>query len=143
MKSILLYSVFLILEFSSSAQLVQWRGPNRDGIFPETGLLKVWPEGGPQQILEVEKIGKGWSSPIPDGDMIYCTGMIDTLDYLSAVDMHGNINGRFLTDGRGINHFPIRCIGQPLKITVFMCKWNRKTRLFRKINRERNLGGGC
>ena len=91
MKLILLYSILLIFVLNSSAQLVQWRGPNRDGHFSETGLLKVWPEGGPQQILEVEKIGKGWSSPIMVGDMIYTTGMIDTLDYLSAIDMQGNI----------------------------------------------------
>lgn len=91
MKFILLYSVLLILELNSTAQLVQWRGPNRDGIFPETGLLKSWPEGGPELILEVEKIGKGWSSPILAGDMIYTTGMIDTLDYLTAIDMQGKI----------------------------------------------------
>lgn len=88
-------SIFILIFFLASttvfAQLVQWRGPNRDGLFNETGLLKVWPEGGPQQILEVEKIGKGWSSPILDGNMIYVTGMIDTLDYLSAIDMQGNI----------------------------------------------------
>jgi outer membrane protein assembly factor BamB len=39
----------------------------------------------------VEKIGKGWSSPIYADGMIYTTGMIDTLDYLSAIDMQGNI----------------------------------------------------
>ncbi|TNF46336.1 MAG: alcohol dehydrogenase [Bacteroidetes bacterium] len=91
MKLILLYSIFLLFVLNSSAQFVQWRGPNRDGHFNETGLLKSWPEGGPQQILEVEKIGKGWSSPILVGDMIYTTGMIDTLDYLTALDMQGNI----------------------------------------------------
>ena len=77
--------------FYTNGQLVQWRGPNRDGIFPETNLLKSWPENGPDLILEVEKIGKGWSSPILDGDIIYTTGMIDTLDYLSAIDLQGNI----------------------------------------------------
>jgi len=91
MKLILFYSALMIFVFDSAAQLVQWRGPNRDGIFTETGLLKTWPEGGPQQILEVEKIGKGWSSPIFDGNTIYVTGMIDTLDHLSAIDMQGNI----------------------------------------------------
>ncbi len=25
----------------------QWRGPNRDGISKETGLLKEWPKDGP------------------------------------------------------------------------------------------------
>ena len=91
MKIILLYCILLIFVLNSSAQFVQWRGPNRDGHFNETGLLKSWPEGGPQKILEVEKIGKGWSSPILVGDVIYTTGMIDTLDYLTAIDMQGNI----------------------------------------------------
>ncbi len=91
MKHITFILILFITSVQVFAQLVQWRGPNRDGIFPETGLLNVWPEGGPYQMLEVEKIGKGWSSPILAGDMIYTTGMIDTLDYLSAIDLQGNI----------------------------------------------------
>ncbi|MGC9355688.1 MAG: PQQ-binding-like beta-propeller repeat protein, partial [Mariniphaga sp.] len=81
----------LLFSFVANAQLVQWRGPNRDGHFPETGLMSEWPENGPERILHVEGIGKGYSSPILIGDMIYTTGMIDTLDYLSATDMDGNI----------------------------------------------------
>ena len=42
-------------------------------------------------MLEVNKIGKGYSSPILANGIIYMTGMIDTLDYLSAIDMQGNI----------------------------------------------------
>ena len=91
MKSFFTIFILVGLVITSNAQLMQWRGPNRDGLFPETGLLKSWPENGPELILEVEKIGKGWSSPILAGDMIYTTGMIDTLDYLSAIDMQGNI----------------------------------------------------
>ncbi|MEZ5105290.1 MAG: PQQ-binding-like beta-propeller repeat protein [Draconibacterium sp.] len=91
MKKFSFVLVFMFLVFTSFSQLVQWRGPNRDGIFHETGLLKSWPENGPTQLLEVEKIGKGWSSPIYADGMIYTTGMIDTLDYLSAIDMQGNI----------------------------------------------------
>src|SRR5688572_15509509 len=37
----------------------QWRGPNRDGNFPETGLLKSWPSGGPKLAWKAEKLGKG------------------------------------------------------------------------------------
>ena len=36
----------------------QWRGPNRDGISKETGILKTWPEGGPKVL---------WSAPSGDG----------------------------------------------------------------------------
>ena len=91
MKSFFFILILLSIAITSTAQLFQWRGPNRDGLFPETNLLKSWPENGPELILEVEKIGKGWSSPILEGDMIYTTGMIDTLDYLSAIDLQGNI----------------------------------------------------
>ena len=91
MKIILWSVVFTAFIFTSNAQLAQWRGPNRDGHFPETGLLKEWPENGPEIVLEKTGIGKGWSSPILVGDMIYTTGMIDTLDYLTAIDLQGNV----------------------------------------------------
>jgi len=91
MKNLFFGFVCFFLIYSVNAQVVQWRGPNRDGHFNETGLLKSWPADGPKQILEVEKIGKGWSSPVFFENMIYTSGMIDTLDYLSAIDMNGNI----------------------------------------------------
>jgi outer membrane protein assembly factor BamB len=88
-------SLFIILSVflfqSAFSQVTQWRGPNRDGHFPETGLMQSWPENGPELILEVEKIGKGWSSPIWADGIIYVTGMIDTMDCLSAIDAEGNI----------------------------------------------------
>lgn len=39
----------------------QWRGPNRDGISAETGLLKEWPKAGPTKVWEA-KGGLGYSS---------------------------------------------------------------------------------
>jgi len=52
-----------------------WRGPERDGIYPETGLLKVWPADGPQLLWETMDAGKGYSSPVIVGDRLYITGM--------------------------------------------------------------------
>lgn len=52
-----------------------WRGPTRDGIYPETGLLKSWPSSGPQLLWETLDIGKGYSSPVIVGDHLYITGM--------------------------------------------------------------------
>ncbi len=92
MKLLFLTVLTVSIYLSSFAQITQWRGPNRDGIFPDTSLLKSWPENGPEQILEVEKIGKGWSSPIWVDGTIYTTGMKDTLDYLTSIDSDGNIN---------------------------------------------------
>ncbi len=91
MQRFLFVLISVLIGWSTSAQITQWRGPDRDGIFIETGLLKEWPEAGPQQVLEVEKIGVGWSSPIWVDGMIYVTGMIDTLDHLTAINSDGSI----------------------------------------------------
>lgn len=49
----------LALPFFGFTQDVQWRGPNRDGIFAETELLKQWPENGPELLLKVDNLGDG------------------------------------------------------------------------------------
>lgn len=90
MRSILILILFFSSVFTATTQVVQWRGPQRDGHFTETGLLKEWPVDGPKQLLQVDKLGKGWSSPIFADGTVYITGMIGTQDYLSAVDMKGN-----------------------------------------------------
>lgn len=38
----------------------QWRGPNRDAVSSETGLLKRWPEAGPNVLWRIP-IGAGFS----------------------------------------------------------------------------------
>ena len=91
MKKIFLIVLPLFFTYSAFNQVIQWRGPNRDGYFKEAGLLKSWPAEGPQLILKVGKLGKGYSSPVVANQTIYITGMIDTLDYLSAVDFQGKI----------------------------------------------------
>jgi len=40
---------------------LQWRGPNRDGISSETGILKTWPAAGPTVVWRVQ-LGEGFSS---------------------------------------------------------------------------------
>ena len=57
-----------------SADWPQWRGPNRDGISPETGLLETWPEGGPQQLWTASGLGDGYSQVAVADGTIYVTG---------------------------------------------------------------------
>ena len=40
-----------------AADWPQWRGPNRDGISQETGLLQDWPKAGPPQVWRVSGVG--------------------------------------------------------------------------------------
>ena len=49
----------------------QWRGPNRDGISGETGLLKEWPKEGPKLLWQVKGLGGGYSTPSVKGDRLY------------------------------------------------------------------------
>lgn len=52
----------------------QWRGPRRDGISHEKGLLRAWPEGGPPLLWKIESLGRGWSSPVVVSERLYITG---------------------------------------------------------------------
>ena len=83
---------FLFLILSSSEEIAQWRGPNRDGIYPGKDLLKVWPEAGPELKLKIEGIGRGLSSPVVYKDHIFITGLkSDSLDVISAYDLQGSL----------------------------------------------------
>lgn len=55
----------------STSDWPQWRGPERNGISKETGLLKQWPEGGPKLLWQLNDIGDGYSTPAVVGTRIY------------------------------------------------------------------------
>ncbi|HEV3027030.1 MAG TPA: PQQ-binding-like beta-propeller repeat protein [Planctomycetota bacterium] len=52
----------------------QWKGPKRDGLSPDTGLLKEWPTGGPPLAWKATGIGTGFSSVSVHGGKIYTMG---------------------------------------------------------------------
>jgi len=77
--SVMLASVFGCQTAESTGakapgQWSQWRGPNRDGKSPDTGLLKTWPEGGPKLLWKVPLIGQGFSSVSMGGGLVFATG---------------------------------------------------------------------
>lgn len=60
-----------IMAEDQGGQWFQWRGPNRDGISQEKGLMKSWPEAGPPVSFRVKGLGKGMSSvAIADGKLL-------------------------------------------------------------------------
>ena len=83
--------IFFSLFISSilSGQLYEWRGPDRSGIYPEKGLLKKWPDGGPRLLWETTGVGFGYSSATVTDDAIYITGRKDTEDVLVALTLDG------------------------------------------------------
>jgi outer membrane protein assembly factor BamB len=54
-----------------AADWPQWRGPERDGISKETGLLKEWPKEGPKLLWQLKDIGDGYSTPAVVGERLY------------------------------------------------------------------------
>jgi len=48
----------------------QYRGPNRDGISSEKGLLRSWPDGGLKAVWR-RPIGAGFSGVVAVGDRLY------------------------------------------------------------------------
>ena len=49
----------------------QWRGPRRDGVSREKGLLKSWPKTGPKLLWQIDDIGLGYSTPCAAGNRLY------------------------------------------------------------------------
>lgn len=68
------FACMLTTDLSAQASY-GWRGPHRDGIYQEMGLLKQWPAAGPTQLWEVVDAGKGYSSPVVYEGKVYITGM--------------------------------------------------------------------
>lgn len=71
----------------SAADWPQWRGPNRDGISAETGLLSAWPQGGPPVVWKAEGLGEGYSSLAIAGGRIYTQGQRGKQEFVLALDV--------------------------------------------------------
>lgn len=63
----------------------RWRGPNFDGISPESNWLKQWPDSGPQQLWKAE-VGVGWSSVSVAGGRLYTMGNTEEVDSVYCFD---------------------------------------------------------
>lgn len=92
MRYIFLLSLICALTCScqpKTAQVSQWRGPERNGIYPEKGLLKSWPEQGPDMIWSVDGLGEGHGSVSFSRDKIFVLGMQDTTGVIYAFNFDG------------------------------------------------------
>jgi outer membrane protein assembly factor BamB len=70
-----------------AADWPQWRGPERNGISKETGLLKEWPKDGPKLVWQVKDIGSGYSTPAIVNDRIYLESNRDDDEFALALDI--------------------------------------------------------
>lgn len=83
--------ILMIISVALGSVDSQWRGPSRDGIYPNETLLKEWPDAGPKLIWSADGLGEGYSSVAVTSDRLYVTGMIKGTGYLFAFDMNGKL----------------------------------------------------
>ncbi len=87
-SAVLLIGSFAVCSLAqSTAEWPQWRGPNRDGISKETGLLKQWPAGGPPLVWKAKGAGRGYSSMAISGGRLFTMGVRGDKEYLIAFDV--------------------------------------------------------
>ena len=64
-----------------------WRGPSRDGLCRETGLLKKWPAEGPKLLWKATGLGIGFSGPAIVGNVLYIMGGLNDNECVLALDV--------------------------------------------------------
>lgn len=84
-------AIALFLSIEATAQVgadwPQWRGPNRDGISKETGLMKQWPENGPPLAWKATGAGRGYSSFAVANGRLFTMGLRADREYVIAFDV--------------------------------------------------------
>lgn len=92
-KWVMLAGVVLVFAFAGhalaqpGANWPQWRGPNRDGISKETGLLKQWPAEGPALVWKAAGAGRGYSSFSIANGRLYTMGLRGDREFIVAFDI--------------------------------------------------------
>src|SRR4051812_37028746 len=77
MRTVRKISALMIILLATTALAIdwpQWRGPNRDNVSTETGLLKEWPKEGPALLWKATGLGQGFSTVSVVGDRIFTMG---------------------------------------------------------------------
>jgi outer membrane protein assembly factor BamB len=126
MKSILPKLFLTVLFYTASltigyCQLYEWRGPGRNGIYNESGLLKKWPVSGPALLWETENMGDGYSSPTVTDDAVYVTGRKDSSDVLTALTLDGKKKWETVYGKAWMtNHTGSRCIPTYYNGNIFL-----------------------
>jgi outer membrane protein assembly factor BamB len=99
-RLLILVSLATVSATAQAADWPQFRGPNRDGKSPETGLLKEWPAEGPRLLWTVEDLGHGFTSAAVADGRVYTTGLEGEEGFLYAYDTSGRAQWKKST-GKG------------------------------------------
>lgn len=71
----------------TAADWPQWRGPDRSGRSPDTGLLKQWPAGGPRRLWLFQDAGLGYAGySVVDG-RLFTMGLRGEQEFVITVNV--------------------------------------------------------
>lgn len=79
-------TLFFALSSVKAEDWSQWRGPQRNGISKEKGLLKSWATEGPKLLWKIENAGGGYCTPSVAQGKIFGMGYRDDREILWAMD---------------------------------------------------------
>jgi len=79
--------IFALTTLAAPTDWPQWRGMNRDGVSPETGLLKEWPADGPPLAWKIAGLGKGFSSVAIVGGKVFTMAGRKDGQHVVALDL--------------------------------------------------------
>jgi len=65
----------------------QWRGIERNGVSPETGLAKSWPAGGPPLVWKAQGLGEGYAAFSIAGGLLFTQGQRGSQEFVLAIDV--------------------------------------------------------
>jgi outer membrane protein assembly factor BamB len=71
---------------TASTDWPQWRGPERNGISRETGLLREWPRSGPAVVWSATQLGAGYGSVAIAGNRVFVQGMKTRQSVVTSLD---------------------------------------------------------
>ncbi len=103
---IILLSALLLSCSSNTENIYQWRGENRGGIYPDTGLLKEWPDEGLEEVWKVDSLGRGYGSPVFVEERFYITGEVDSMAILYCFNLQGDQIWQTILGKEWITSFP-------------------------------------
>ncbi len=88
-RAVLVLVLLALVAAAAVADSPQFRGPDRDGVFPSRNLLKSWPEGGPKLLWSASGLGEGYASVTVAGGRVYTTGASGGTGSVFAFDAAG------------------------------------------------------
>ena len=96
---------FLTVSIAGAADWPQWRGPDRNSISHETGLLQQWPQSGPKLLWRLNDIGDGYGTVAVVGERFYIVGN-------TGMESE-HVQARNVSDGKKLWQAEIGKVGDP------------------------------